>query len=50
MGNGQVKTRFRKVKISKIVLTVGPCAGKTTALTWINNYFSKRGYTVLFCA
>lgn len=38
----------RKVKISKIVLTGGPCAGKTTALTWINNYFSKRGYTVLF--
>ena len=38
----------RDVKISKIVLTGGPCAGKTTALTWINNYFSKRGYTVLF--
>ncbi len=38
----------RKVKISKIVLTGGPCAGKTTALTWINNYFSKRGYTTLF--
>ena len=38
----------RKVNISKIVLTGGPCAGKTTALTWINNYFSKRGYSVLF--
>ena len=38
----------KDVKISKIVLTGGPCAGKTTALTWINNYFSKRGYTVLF--
>lgn len=38
----------KKVNISKIVLTGGPCAGKTTALTWINNYFSKRGYTVLF--
>ena len=36
------------VKVSKIVLTGGPCAGKTTALNWINNYFSKRGYTVLF--
>ena len=36
------------VKISKIVLTGGPCAGKTTALNWINNYFSKRGYTVLY--
>ena len=32
----------------KIVLTGGPCAGKTTALNWISNYFSKRGYTVLF--
>ena len=38
----------KEVKVSKIVLTGGPCAGKTTALTWINNYFSKRGYTVLF--
>ena len=36
------------VKINKIVLTGGPCAGKTTALTWISNYFSKRGYSVLF--
>ena len=42
------KEEKRNVKISKIVLTGGPCAGKTTALTWINNYFSKRGYTVLF--
>ena len=32
------------VKINKIVLTGGPCAGKTTALNGINNYFSKRGY------
>lgn len=36
------------VKISKIVLTGGPCAGKTTALSWIGNYFSDRGYSVLF--
>jgi CYTH domain-containing protein/transcriptional regulator with XRE-family HTH domain len=35
------------IHISKIVLTGGPCAGKTTALTWVNNYFSKRGYSVL---
>lgn len=41
------KEEKQEVKISKIVLTGGPCAGKTTALTWINNYFSKRGYTVL---
>ena len=38
----------RKVNITKIVLTGGPCAGKTTALTWISNYFSKKGYSVIF--
>ena len=38
----------REVKVSKIVLTGGPCAGKTTALSWINNYFSSRGYSVIF--
>ena len=42
------KETKKEIKISKIVLTGGPCAGKTTALTWINNYFTKRGYTVLF--
>jgi len=41
------KEKKKNVKISKIVLTGGPCAGKSTALNWINNYFSKRGYTVL---
>ena len=34
--------------IRKIVITGGPCAGKTTALSWIQNAFTKRGYTVLF--
>ena len=38
----------KEVKVSKIVLTGGPCAGKTTALNWINNYFVNRGYKVLF--
>ena len=38
----------RHIKITKIVLTGGPCAGKTTALSWINNYFTNRGYSVLF--
>ncbi len=37
----------KSLKITKIVLTGGPCAGKTTALTWINNYFSKIGYKVI---
>ena len=34
--------------ISKIVITGGPCAGKTTALSWIQNAFTKKGYRVLF--
>ena len=35
-------------KITKIVLTGGPCAGKTTAMSWIQNAFTERGYKVLF--
>ncbi len=35
-------------RISKIVITGGPCAGKTTAMSWIQNAFTKLGYTVLF--
>ncbi|MBR6812405.1 MAG: AAA family ATPase, partial [Oscillospiraceae bacterium] len=36
------------MKITKIVITGGPCAGKTTALSWIENSFTQMGYTVLF--
>ena len=36
------------MRIRKIVLTGGPSAGKTTGLSWIQNAFSKLGYTVLF--
>ena len=35
-------------KIVKIVLTGGPCAGKTTAKAWIEDAFTKMGYVVLF--
>ena len=35
-------------KIAKIVITGGPCAGKTTAMSWIQNAFTKLGYGVLF--
>ena len=35
-------------KIRKIVLTGGPCAGKTTGLSWIQNTFEKMGYTIIF--
>jgi len=44
----EIGKKKKEINIHKIVLTGGPCAGKTTALTWINNYFSKRGYTILF--
>ena len=35
-------------KVTKIVITGGPCAGKTTAMSWIQNAFTKMGYAVLF--
>ncbi|MCF0179062.1 MAG: ATP-binding protein [Bacteroidales bacterium] len=34
-------------RIHKIVLTGGPCAGKTTALACISDHFSQLGYKVL---
>ena len=34
--------------ISKIVITGGPCAGKTTGMSRIRKAFTERGYTVLF--
>lgn len=36
------------VRITKIVITGGPCAGKSTALSWIQNAFAEKGYRVLF--
>lgn len=36
------------MKISKIVITGGPCAGKSTAMSWVQNAFTQMGYTVLF--
>ena len=33
--------------IKKIVITGGPCAGKTTALSWIVENFTKTGWKVL---
>lgn len=38
----------RNMKISKIVITGGPCAGKSTAMSWIQNAFTQMGYAVLF--
>ena len=36
------------MEVTKIVITGGPCAGKTTAMSWIQNNFSKLGYKVMF--
>lgn len=36
------------MKITKIVVTGGPCAGKTTDFSWVQNAFTARGYRVLF--
>lgn len=36
------------VQITKIVITGGPCAGKTTAMSWIQKEFTQKGYRVLF--
>ncbi len=35
-------------EIVKIVITGGPCAGKSTAMSWVQNTFTQMGYTVLF--
>ena len=43
-----LEEKKNKQKINKIVLTGGPCAGKTTAMNWIQNFFQKQGYKVLF--
>lgn len=36
------------MQISKIVITGGPSAGKSTAMSWVQNEFTQMGYTVLF--
>ena len=43
-----MKEGKNKMEITKIVITGGPCAGKSTAMSWVQNAFSKMGYTVLF--
>ncbi len=44
----QKQNEENKKKITKIVVTGGPCAGKSTALSWIQETFTKQGYAVLF--
>ncbi len=44
----ELRERTAPGEIVKIAVTGGPCAGKSTAMSWIQNAFSQRGYTVLF--
>lgn len=41
-------TQSNNKNITKICITGGPCSGKSTALSWIQTEFRKKGYTVLF--
>lgn len=43
-----MRKEARKMEFSKIVITGGPCAGKSTAMSWVQNAFTQMGYTVLF--
>lgn len=44
----EMKEREQMKKITIIVLTGGPCAGKTTAMSWMQNNLPQYGYKVLF--
>lgn len=35
-------------RISRIVITGGPCAGKTTGMAWIASAFAQRGWQLIF--
>jgi len=43
----KIEEKKEKV-ITKIVVTGGPCAGKSTAMSYLQNEFTKKGYAVLF--
>lgn len=42
------REHVKTVEITKIVITGGPCAGKSTAMSWVQNAFTQMGYIVLF--
>jgi CYTH domain-containing protein/transcriptional regulator with XRE-family HTH domain len=44
----KIRESEKSVEVNKIVITGGPCAGKSTAMSWIQNAFTQMGYTVLF--
>lgn len=41
-------SKKKENSVQKIVITGGPCAGKTTAMSWIQNHFTELGYHVIF--
>ena len=44
----ELREKEENKKINKIVITGGPCAGKTTAMSWVQNAFTDLGYQVIF--
>lgn len=44
----RIREGEKNVDVKKIVITGGPSAGKTTAMSWIQNAFTQKGYVVLF--
>lgn len=44
----KLREEEKNMDITKIVITGGPCAGKSTAMSWIQNAFTQMGYIVLF--
>ena len=42
------KREEKEQEVVKVVVTGGPCAGKSTAMSWIQNAFTERGWRVLF--
>ena len=48
-GNGYMSTPTGgHKKIRTIVITGGPCGGKTTAMSWLQNALTSAGYAVIF--
>lgn len=44
----KIRKGKHEMQITKIAITGGPCGGKSTAMSWVQNAFTQRGYTVLF--
>ena len=44
----RLREEKQQADVRKIVITGGPCAGKSTAMSWVQNAFTQMGYSVLF--